>query len=298
MAITHDENVRRLKTFAKYANYVLSIVVVSVLVAAILYWIYEEVALRDFYAVNIFLDGDPKFREARMILFIGYIITLIFISMIQCCIGISKDPLQQHIGPRRVVWCLSSTLTILIFICAIALAATFQKDTLVLLEDNMSDNITNDAYYANFSAGQFSSTGKNFNLLQSKFECCGVNGRSDYSTFNQEYDLLVPHSCCPLKDGMSPSDDISGDDVISGCQTGNGSSIHGNGCYDALVAGTSRMCREIIIFGSIAVAVIFVVTFLRISLGYYYQKHKREKQYEAVQGIAMKKKDNDQVTSM
>ncbi|ELT94991.1 hypothetical protein CAPTEDRAFT_215192 [Capitella teleta] len=283
MAISHDGSVRRIKNLGYYANRVLSILVILLIVAGVLYWIYEEVVYKDLYLSNVFLAGDPKFHEARMILLIGYILTLAFLCMIQCCIQIAKDPHHQHIGPRRMVWCLSSTLCILVFVTAVALAAAFKGGSLLLLEDNMMHNITNEKYYTNFTAGELSSTGKGFNDIQRQLECCGVHGIEDYATFKDTYDMDAPYTCCPTTDSLTD------------CVAGNDSDIYRNGCYGVLAAGTTSMCKEIVIIGTIACVVIFVVTLLRLSLGYYYQKHKEHKRYAEVRALRLTKKDVDDV---
>lgn len=298
-------HVKRIKNMGYFANQVLMLTVAILLLAAIVYWIYEEIVFKEYYAVNIFLDLDPKFREARIILLVGYLMTLAFLSMIQCCIQISKEPHNQHVGPRRVVWCLSATLTILIFIAAAALAAVFKSDSLLILEDHMTHNITQENFYANFSQGEFSDTGMSFNKIQSQFECCGVHGRDDYTNFQSKYNTSVPYSCCKLKDGsMAGSDVITGGDVIDeeACQqTNNSDAGFSNGCYPILHKGITQLCQEVVILGAVAAGIIFVATFLRLVLGYYYQKHKEQREYESVQAISMNKRadgSNDQIASI
>jgi hypothetical protein len=185
-----------------------------------------------------------------------------------------------------MVWCLASTLTILIFLTAVALAAAFKASALLLLEENMVHNITNERYYTNFSAGELSSTGEGFDLLQSRLSCCGVHGTQDYATFKNDYGVDLPDTCCP----SLPEE--------STCK--NGTDAHDVGCYEKLNGGARKLCEEVIILGSVAAVAVLVVTLLRLALGYYYQKHKKQKlqdQEENVQAVALRPKA-DNTTSL
>ncbi|XP_030759336.1 CD63 antigen-like isoform X3 [Sitophilus oryzae] len=131
---------------------------------------------------SYFLD-DKYFSLPNMLIATGAII--FFISFFGCC-GAFKE--------SWVMLSIFSVLLVVVFIFEFSagIAGYVLRDkTISYLENTLQENLKS----------YNSSTHDIWDLIQSKFECCGATSYEDWSTVLSGYQL--PVSCCPEKSGTT-----------------------------------------------------------------------------------------------